>query len=157
MSTFGRRSGFALAAAVALAEILASSALAASDDAYCAAGASRAPVRVPRELEARVARAFGITPEMARDAAFVRCAGDKLMACWVGANLNCGKANMRRPLPGATAFCRANPGSDNIPMAATGHDTIYAWRCIGRGAVAGKAIVSIDAEGYARDNWRELP
>jgi hypothetical protein len=157
VSALGRRSQFALAAAVALAEILASSALAASDDAYCAARASRAAVRVPRELEARVARAFGITPEMARDAAFVRCAGDKLMACWVGANLNCGKANMRRSLPGATAFCRANPGSDSIPMAATGHDTIYAWRCAGERAVAGKAVIAIDAGGYAAENWRELP
>ncbi len=51
------------------------------------------------------------------------------MACTVGANLNCGKADTRRDLPGATAWCRENPDSDFIPMFATGHETIYDWRC----------------------------
>ena len=103
--------------------------------------------------KADVARTFGVPVEIARRGAFVRCAGDKLVARSVGANLNCGKANTRRSLPGARAFCRANPDADNIPMVATGHDTIYAWRCVGRRAVATKAVVAVDPYGYDAGNW----
>ena len=91
-----------------------------------------------------------------RRGAFVRCAGGRLLACAIGANLNCGKADTRRSLPGASEYCRAHPGADDIPMFATGHDTIYAWRCAGRRAVAGKALVSVDAHGYDAGNWKEV-
>jgi hypothetical protein len=124
----------------------------------CASGAvGRVAVAVPKRLEPLVAEAFGISADQARESAYVRCAGAKLMACWVGANLDCGKANLHRSLLGANAYCRDNPGSDSIPMAATGHDTIYDWRCEGKRAVAGKANRAVDAEGYIADNWRELP
>ena len=86
----------------------------------------------------------------------MRCAGAKLLACVVGANLNCGKANKRRSLPGASEFCRANPDAQIIPMAATGHDTIYTWRCVGRRAVAVKAVVAVDPDGYDAGNWKEV-
>jgi hypothetical protein len=111
----------------------------------------------PAVLEAKAANAFGISIDAAREGVWVRCAGTKLIACWVGANLNCGKANTRRRLPGATAYCRANPNSDVVPMAATGHDTVYVWRCVGGRGVAGKAIIAVDAQGYAVGNWKELP
>ena len=125
--------------------------------ALCAAGAGpRAPAPVPKDLEAAVARTFGLPVELVRRGAFVRCAGDRLLACAIGANLNCGKANTRRSLPGASEFCRANPGADYIPMFATGHDTIYAWRCVGKRAVAGKALVPVDAHGYDAGNWKEV-
>ena len=81
---------------------------------------------------------------------------NRLLACAVGANLNCGKANKSRSLPGAREFCRSNPDADNIPMAATGHDTIYAWRCVGRRAVATKVVVTVDAQGYDAGNWKEI-
>ncbi|MGH6797690.1 MAG: hypothetical protein ACREDI_04835 [Roseiarcus sp.] len=130
---------------------------AASVPAYCASGAGpRAPVPVPKDLEADVARTFGVPVDLVRRGAFVRCAKDKLLACSVGANLNCGKANTRRSLPGASEFCRANPDADNIPMAATGHDTIYAWRCVGARAVAAKTVVAVDPDGYDADNWKEV-
>jgi hypothetical protein len=130
---------------------------AASGAAICASGAGpRPPAPVPKALEADVARTFGIPVEMVRDGAFVRCAGKRLLACAVGANLNCGKANTRRSLPGASEFCRSNPGADNIPMAATGHDTIYEWRCVGRRAVAGKVVVTVDPDGYDAGNWKEI-
>jgi hypothetical protein len=74
----------------------------------------------------------------------------------VGANLNCAKANTRRSLPGASEFCRANPDAAIIPMAATGHDTIYAWRCVGRRAVAAKTVVAVDPDGYDAGNWKEV-
>jgi hypothetical protein len=94
--------------------------------------------------------------DLARQLAFVRCAGDRLLACSVGANLNCGKADTRRSLPGAREYCRANPDADNIPMVATGHATIYAWRCVGRSAVATKAVVAVDPHGYDAGNWKEV-
>ncbi len=125
--------------------------------AYCAAGAHRTAVRVPPELEAAVAEALGVTVDAAREAASVRCSGGRPMACWVGANLNCGKADTRRSLPGATAFCRAHPNSGAIPMVATGHATVYAWRCVAGRAIAGKPAAAVDAEGYAAGNWKELP
>jgi hypothetical protein len=151
--------GMALLGAVALADAASvRPALAVSGAAYCAAGAGRqAAVPVPRELEPLVAKAFDISVDMARAAASVRCVGDKLMACWVGANLNCGKANASRSLPGASAYCRDHPGSAFIPMSATGHDTIYDWRCVGGRAVAGKTNLTVDALGYVADNWKEVP
>jgi hypothetical protein len=79
------------------------------------------------------------------------------MACWVGANLDCGRANVHRSLLGANAYCREHPGADSIPMVATGHDTIYDWHCEGHRAVAGKANRAVDAEGYIAENWREAP
>ena len=84
----------------------------------------------PPALQAKIAEAFGIDPEAATHSV-IRCAGETLMACSLGANLNCGKADARRALPGATAYCRDNPESDFIPMFATGHATIYDWRCSG--------------------------
>jgi hypothetical protein len=153
MFALDKRAGLAIAGALALA----CSASAASAAAICADGAGpRVAIHVPKKLEADVAKAFNITVDMVRDAAFVRCAGTKLLACWVGANLNCGKANTRRSLPGASEFCRANPDADMIPMAATGHDTIYAWRCAGKRAVATKAVVAVDPDGYDAGNWREI-
>jgi hypothetical protein len=123
---------------------------------YCRGGQShRAAAVAPAELAADVARTFNISDEMARNAS-VRCVGATLMACWVGANLNCGKADRRRSLPGASAYCRDNPGSDMIPMVATGHETIYNWRCEGPRAVAGAPVVKVDAGGYAADNWKEV-
>lgn len=130
---------------------------AASASAYCASSASLpAPVPVPKSLEADVARAFGLPLDAVRRGAFVRCVKGKLLACAVGANLNCGKANTRRSLPGASEFCRTNPDADNIPMAATGHDTIYAWRCMGKRAIATKTVVAVDPDGYDAGNWKEV-
>ncbi len=130
---------------------------AASGPAYCASGGGpRVPVSVPKEFEADVAKTFSIPVDIARHLVFVRCSENRLLACTVGANLNCAKASTRRSLPGASEFCRANANADNIPMAATGHDTIYAWRCVGRRAVATKVVVDVDREGYDAGNWKEV-
>jgi len=147
----------AIAVVLALGALPFLPASAASASAYCASGAGpHVPVPVPKDLEADVASAFGLPIDVVRRGAFVRCAKGRLLACAVGANLNCGKANTRRSLPGASAFCRTNPDADNIPMVATGHDTIYAWRCLGKRAVATKAVVAVDSEGYDAGNWKEV-
>ncbi|HEY1778844.1 MAG TPA: hypothetical protein VGG79_00090 [Roseiarcus sp.] len=111
---------------------------------------------MPKDLEAAVARTFGVSVDVVRHGGSVRCANGKLLACLIGANLNCGKADTRRSLRGASEYCRANLGADNIPMFATGHDTIYAWRCVGGRAVSGKALVAVDAHGYDAGNWKEI-
>jgi hypothetical protein len=41
-------------------------------------------------------------------------------------------------------------------MSATGHDTIYAWSCKGHRAIADKAAMTVDPQGYIADNWREI-
>ena len=129
---------------------------AAASDSYCPNPAHASPGKVPAGLSAAVAKTFQIDEAAVRDAAYVRCVGPTLMGCYVGANLDCDKADTRRTLPGATAWCRENPGSSNIPMSATGHDTIYEWSCKGRRAVAGKAAMTVDPQGYIAENWKEI-
>jgi hypothetical protein len=124
---------------------------------YCPNPAHTSPAKVPADLTAAVAKTFQIDNGAAGGAAYVRCAGPKLLGCYIGANLDCFKAETRRKLPGATAWCRDNPGSSVVPMAATGHDTIYAWSCNGRRAVAGRAMVTVDPQGYIAENWKEMP
>jgi hypothetical protein len=123
---------------------------------YCQNG-THAAAKAPLDLMPRIAATLQIDKAAVTDGVFVRCVGAKLLACYVGANLNCGKANTERSLPGATEWCRQNPGSPTIPMVATGHDTIYEWSCQGRRAIAGKPLVIIDPQGYVIDNWKEIP
>src|ERR1700683_1622250 len=74
--------------------------------AFCPNPAHSRPVKVPSNLVPVVAAAFSIDKDAAPNTAFVRCVGAKLMGCYVGANLDCDKANTRRVLLGATAWCR---------------------------------------------------
>jgi hypothetical protein len=137
--------------------LLAPAQYAAAAESYCPNRTHAGPAKVPADLLPAVAKAFQIDPDVVREGAFVRCAGAKLMACVVGANLDCGKADTRRVLRGATAWCRQNPGATNIPMAATGHATIYQWSCRGHRAAAGKALVAVDRQGYIAANWKAVP
>jgi hypothetical protein len=123
---------------------------------YCPNPAHARPAKVPSDLVPALAATFHVEADAVRNAAFVRCVAKKLLGCYVGANLDCFKADTRRTLPGATAWCRDHPGAADIPMAATGHATIYAWSCNGRRAVAGKAMVKVDPQGYIADNWKEI-
>ncbi|HTV27181.1 MAG TPA: hypothetical protein VMF32_05325 [Xanthobacteraceae bacterium] len=129
---------------------------AAAAPAYCPNPAHSRPAKVPPSLVSAVAAAFNVDKGAAPNTAFVRCVGPKLLGCYVGANLDCDKANTRRVLPGATAWCRQNPGATNIPMVATGHDTIYEWSCSGTRAVAGRQVMKVDPQGYIADNWKEI-
>jgi hypothetical protein len=129
---------------------------AAAAEPYCRGHARSQPVKVPHALAPAVAKAFQIDAGPVGSAAFIRCTGGRLMACYVGANLNCGRADRRRRLGGATAWCREHPGSANIPMAVTGHATVYSWSCRGRRAIAGPSVFTVDRQGYVGDNWREI-
>jgi hypothetical protein len=76
--------------------------------------------------------------------------------CNYGANLVCGKANVSREPAGATAFCKENPGSDSVPMAATGHDTIYSWECAGNKARISGQTLTVDPRGFIAENWKRI-
>ncbi len=124
---------------------------------YCPNPSHAGPAKVPAELVAAVSKALQIDDAATRSGTYVRCAGAKLLGCYVGANLDCFKADQRRSLPGATAWCRQNPDAQTIPMAVTGHDTIYEWSCKGRRAVAGKPVFTVDPQGYIAENWKAIP
>ena len=129
---------------------------AAGEKRYCPSASHSRPEKVPTDLVASVAKVFKIDATAVHETALVRCVGRKLMGCYVGANLNCDKADRRRALWGATAWCRENPGSMGIPMSATGHATIYEWSCKGRRAIAGKVVMTVDPQGYIASNWKQI-
>lgn len=125
---------------------------------YCPNPAHQRPHKVPPQLVARVAKALHITNmKFVRGTTSVRCDGATLMACSIGANLICGKADTSRRNRGASAWCHDHPGDKIIPLSATGHATIYDWSCVGRRAVAGKALATVDRHGYIAGNWTKVP
>jgi hypothetical protein len=84
-----------------------------------------------------------------------RCMGKKVMVCNFGANLPCdAKANTsKEPSPGMADYCKANPEVDFIPMAVTGHETIYSWRCNQGVPTLLDQIAHVDASGYLQEIW----
>ncbi len=113
---------------------------------------------VPPALAQSVVAAFGVrmTPADAVRSGFVRCENGRVLACLTGANLDCGKGDPARTNPGAEQWCRSHPDAEFVPAFASGHDTIYAWRCRGAQAVIERQIEQLDAEGFVAENWREL-
>jgi hypothetical protein len=77
----------------------------------------------------------------------IRCVDGGLLACFTGANLPCVKMNIARDNEGADAFCRSNPDAPAVPAFASGHDSIYAYRCSGRRAEVESTIFPLDARG----------
>jgi len=123
---------------------------------YCRGAANTAAMAVPDALAPAVSSAFGVDEQAVKGASYYRCAQGRLLACMVGANLPCGKADVRRRLPAADDYCRQNPGSTFIPMVVTGHDTIYAWRCLRAAAAPGRPIERVDAQGFVARYWKRL-
>ena len=93
---------------------------------------------------------------MIKIGAFYRCSHGYLLVCAVGANLPCGKANMDPNPPSVVAYCQRNPNAPPVPMAVTGHDTIFAWHCANGAPVLEPPAMAVDADGYIADNWRQL-
>ena len=91
-----------------------------------------------------------------KDGANIRCMDGRLLACFVGANLPCGKMNAARDNPGADAYCRANPDADVVPAFAAGHDTVYSYRCAaGQPVIVGRTF-ALDPRGFAVRLWAPL-
>jgi hypothetical protein len=94
--------------------------------------------------------------DVLRDGSNIRCMNGRLYACFVGANLPCGKMNSARNNPGADEFCRTNANADVVPAFATGHDTIYSYRCqSGRPLITGRTF-ALDPRGFATQFWTPL-
>lgn len=154
----GTRAIFIRTATLALAGILPHCAAAQSPRAYCAKAVNDDRLRaVPPSLANAVTQLFNVSGTFGLQTTNYRCADGKVMLCNEGANLPCGKANLSKALPGATAWCKTNPNSDFIPMVATGHDTIFRWRCVKGVATPGAPLSAVDARGFFADDWKTLP
>ena len=88
--------------------------------------------------------------------AVFRCMDGHLLACFVGANLPCGKLDTSKENKGATAFCRQNPKANTVPMSATGHDTIYFFACSNGIAKIKEQNWKVDGRGFGVDLWKPM-
>jgi hypothetical protein len=96
-------------------------------------------------------------PQMAVDTTVFRCAGGRVMVCATGANLPCGKADTSRSNIGATAWCRDHPDAAFIPAYASGHATIFDWRCQNGVAAIVRQRYKVDPRGFVAAYWKVLP
>ena len=122
------------------------------------AGTDDALRPIPRESVPAVNVLFGtrMPTDMAVATTVFRCAAGQALVCTTGANLPCGKANVARKNAGASAWCSTHPNTDFVPAVATGHDTIYAWRCRqGTAEITGKAQ-DVDSRGFFARYWKAL-
>jgi hypothetical protein len=113
---------------------------------YCwRVGTDDNPGDVPASLAPAFSKVFAVkmTPAEIQPTSRFRCYRGKVMGCMVGANLNCGKADDSKTSQGGDEWCRAHPNDPMIPMAATGHATIYSWHCSGDRAVPAKVISKV--------------
>jgi hypothetical protein len=95
---------------------------------------------------------------VAIDGTVYRCAAGRVMVCTVGANLPCGKANASRaPGAGVLRWCHDNPNAADVPAAATGHDTIYQWRCGDGVPQIVRQTLHVDPRGFVAEFWKVLP
>jgi hypothetical protein len=153
----------AFLAAIAGAVMIASMGTARAQDvqSHCARVTDDDRVRhIPAALVPAARRLFSFSADTpsgyVRKSTTFRCMEGKVWLCNYGANLVCEKADTRRTSAGAADFCKQNPGSDVVPMAATGHDAIYDWKCVGNKAVISKQIETVDPRGFIAGNWKPL-
>lgn len=152
--------GFLLA--VAAGSTMPSSSASAQDlQAYCAkVGDDDRVQRVPDGLLPNARRMFDVPAEAedtyVKATASARCMKGAVWLCSHGANLVCGKADVSRNSAGAERFCKQNPNSIGVPMSATGHATVYDWKCVGKKARIIRQIAEVDARGFIADNWKQL-
>lgn len=146
------------AAAVFLPDRPARAARPVSPIAYCArVGTDDTLQPLPHALLPAAEKAFGLhLPEdMGERGVSWRCADGKVLACFTGANLPCGKADTRTTSEPAGEWCRAHPGA-GIPLVVVGHDTIWRWRCDGQAAVRDGAAWQVDPRGFVSGLWMPL-
>ena len=116
--------------------------------------------KIPEDLVPAVNTAFGLQMprRVAVDTSVFRCAEGRVMVCTVGANLPCEKANTSRtPGTGVVQWCRDNPGATFVPAFASGHDTIYEWRCRNGSPEMVRQTFDVDARGFIEQFWKVLP
>ncbi len=115
---------------------------------------------IPEALVPQVNRLFDMrlsVPEATATTVF-RCAERHVLVCTAGANLPCGKANASRsPNAGMLQWCHDDRDAAFIPAAATGHDTIYEWRCRAGSPVIARQALHVDPRGFVAEFWKPLP
>ena len=141
--------------------MLSTSASAQDIQAYCAKVGDDDRVQpIPDALLQNARRMFDVQVDEAdsyvQATTSARCMNGAVWLCNYGANLICEKADVSRDSPGADRFCKQNPNSIGVPMSATGHATVYDWRCVGREARIAGQIVDVDARGFIAGNWKQL-
>jgi len=117
-----------------------------------AGGGSPIPLALrPYVLLAHGPRAdVGFAPEWY----FWRCMDGAVYVCDTGANIPCdAKADLAKTNLGAKNYCRDNLAAAMAPAYATGHRSIYSWRCSSGRAVRGKKLFKVDARGFQTDFW----
>lgn len=129
--------------------------------AYCAKVGDDDRVQpVPEALLPNARRMFDVEAATAdsyvQATTSVRCMNSAVWLCSYGANLVCEKADVSRDSPGADRFCAKNPDSIGVPMAATGHATVYDWKCVGRKAQIAGQNTEVDPRGFIAGNWKQL-
>jgi hypothetical protein len=127
---------------------------------YCASVKTDDAVRpIPPGLVPQALQLFylqPVHPQQVRRSTVYRCMDGAAWLCNYGANLVCAKADVSRVSRGAERYCRENPGSGVVPMAATGHATIYSWECVGNKARIKGSSVPLDRRGFIADQWKRL-
>ena len=127
---------------------------------FCASVGTDDQIRpIPPKLVPQSFRLFylrPVDPGQVQRSTVYRCMGGAARLCNYGANLVCTKADVSRASRGAQRYCRENPGSEVVPMAATGHATIYSWECIGNKARIKSSSVSVDRRGFIASQWKRL-
>lgn len=97
----------------------------------------------------------GHYPDAMKQMTIWRCMDKQVYACNFGANLPCdSKADTNNtPTQPMADFCKATPGADFIPMAVTGHTTIYSWHCVKGAPAVADQLDKPDAAGYLTRIW----
>ena len=125
--------------------------------AYCSRAGTDDTLRTPPPaLAPAIKRLFAIRGGFTLRAAYYRCADGAVKACFVGANLPCGKANTSKNLPAVARWCEMHPDREVIPLTVTGHDTLYSWHCVGARAATGAPHGALDARGFFAQYWKTL-
>jgi hypothetical protein len=141
--------------------LLLTSASAEPPAAYCQRAGTDDTMRpIPKTLAPAVNAAFGtrMPARVAMDTSVFRCVDHRVVVCTVGANLPCGKADTSQtPNPGVVQWCRHKPNASVVPAAATGHDTIYAWRCRAGTPEISRQSLHVDRHGFVSELWKPLP
>lgn len=85
---------------------------------------------------------------------FWRCMDGKVYVCARGANIPCdSKADFAKLNRGAENYCRENPNATEVPAYATGHRTVYLWKCTAGRAERGPKAGATDRRGFRTDFW----
>jgi hypothetical protein len=107
-------------------------------------------------LEPYLPEALGVPSEasLRPNEIFWRCMDDKVYVCARGANIPCdSKADRSKVSRGAENYCRENPTAAEVPAYATGHRTVYGWKCNDGHAERGPTVIATDRRGFRTDIW----